>query len=1195
MSDHFRGDPPSDLRLPPGRERRRPVRVLPREEQASQPLLPRPPRRRTAIPARPGIKTRSRGKGAGRSETVSRFLSVVPRHTQLSQLSTLHSPLPTLLLALFVHCGAALAAEPVPTTDPAFAAVATPEQDDATLRAVAFAGPALGVAVGDRGVVWRTTDGGRHWEFRAAGIDAVLTGVSLLDSRTGFAVGSLTAPYTGVSQGVVLRTDDGGRSWMRVDHGALPPLTAVRFFTAERGCAAGQGDVRHPSAVLTTEDGGQTWTAAPGPRVDGWTAAAFLDPKHGVLVGRRGGQGTLGNGRLLRVRAAAGLRTMHAVALLPNGRGWLAGDGGLLRTTEDAGVSWPEPPTPLPESARDWHDLRSVAAFGSHVWTAGSPGSLVWHSPDGGVTWHAQATGDPAPIEALAFFSPLEGCAVGAFGQIRMTWDGGETWQSVRGGRRRPALLTVHGEAAQLCWPLLTRESGEYGYRSVALVLTRRDIGTDASAHRGGSELLRAQMLAAGGNAAELDWRLPLRSPDLAREREKLVDDWLRLHEQKFRDVFLGGLVAAIRTWRPEVVIVDQASPQDAVTGLLHEALPLALEQAADPRQYPGQASLGLSPWSVSKVFVRLPAGESGGVTIEPFQPLPRLGTTLHQAASRAAACGRDAPPPLPQRESFRLWRVSPELAPPGGADPSDSPLARSFFAGLTLPPGGEVRRSLPPLQEVQEEQLLVLARHQRNFAGYAQQMLDDPQRAGQLIAQLRETVRPLPRDEAARLLADLADEYRRRAQWDFVEQTLVELVEQFPEQPPARAAMRWLLARWTSQEILWQHLRRLSVEAATETLNPQVLQANFQQALEAVREAENSLEAELRINALPSPLETTRQSGVIQLGRLSTVASGSDPRRGGFSGAGANQVQAEIARRWRQARRVADLLPQVDPTLAVQPEVQFVLAALHRAQQRVAPAAEIYRNFYGLDEGIDPWHLTARGELWITSRGPLSPKPVLRCARAARPPLLDGLLTDDCWSTAGEVHLRANGDAPSGADPTFVGSQRLDTEAAARDRPAASEERAAIVMLAYDDRHLYIAASVPRHPAVTPAAVQRAGRIHDAELESQDRLRLCLDVDRDYATYYRLEVDQRGAVRDALWDDPTWNPKWYVAAEADADHWRIEAAIPWEQLVPAPPSKGTVWAGEITRLVPAVGLQSWTAPAGETIRPETFGLILFD
>ncbi len=1091
--------------------------------------------------------------------------------------------------------GSVWSAPPAPLLDNQFTPEPTPEQDDATLHAVAFAGPALGIAVGDRGVVWRTMDGGRHWEFRSAGIDAVLTGVSLLDSRTGFAVGSLTAPYTGVSQGVVLRTDDGGRSWTRVDDGTLPPLSAVRFFTPLRGCAVGQGDVRHPTALLVTEDGGETWTAAPGPRADGWTAAAFLDPKNGVLVGRRGLQGTFGNGRLLPLRGAPSLRTLQAVTLHPNGRGWLAGDGGLLRTTEDAGVSWPEPPTPLPESARDWHDLRSVAALGPHVWTAGSPGSVVWHSPDGGVTWQAQPTGGPAPIEALDFFSPLEGCAVGAFGQIRMTWDGGQTWQSVRGSGRRPALLTVHGDAAQLCWPLITRESGEYGYRSVALVLARRDVGTDAHAHRSEFDRLRAQMLTAGGNGAELDWRLPLRTPDLAREREKLVDDWLHLHEQKFRDVFLGGLVAALRTWRPEVVIVDQASPQDAVTALIHEALPLAVEQAADPLRFPEQAGLGLSPWSVSKVFIRLPEGESGGVTIEPFQPLPRLGTTLHQAASRAAACGRDGPPPPPQRESFRLWRLSPELATPAGGEPAASPLARSFFAGLSLPAGSDARRSLPPLREVNEEQLLVLARHQRNFAGYAQQMLDDPQRGGELIAQLRETVRPLSREEAARLLADLAEEYRRRAQWEFVEETLIELVEQYPEQPPAHAAMRWLLARWTSQEVLWQHVRRLSVAAPTETLNTQVLQANFQQALEAVREAENSVAAEMRINALPSPLETTHRSGVIQLGGLSAVVRGSDPKRSGSPGEGTNQVRAEIARRWRQARRTADLLQQVNPALAAQPEVQFVLAALHRAQQHVAPAAEIYRNFYGLEEGNDPWHLAARGELWITARGPLSPKPVLRCARAVRPPLLDGLLTDDCWSAAGEVHLRTGGNAQPGEDPTFVGSQRLETDAPGRRRSAASDEQAAIVMLSYDERHLYFAAGVPRHPAVARAEVQLAGRTHDAELELQDRVQLCLDVDRDYATYYRLEVDQRGAVRDALWDDPAWNPKWYVAAEADADNWRIEAAIPWEQLVPAPPARGTVWAGGITRLLPAVGVQSWTSPAGETIRPETFGLILFD
>ena len=40
-----------------------------------------------------------------------------------------------------------------------------PFQDDASLHDVQFVGDRIGWAVGDHGVIWRTTDGGRNWDL----------------------------------------------------------------------------------------------------------------------------------------------------------------------------------------------------------------------------------------------------------------------------------------------------------------------------------------------------------------------------------------------------------------------------------------------------------------------------------------------------------------------------------------------------------------------------------------------------------------------------------------------------------------------------------------------------------------------------------------------------------------------------------------------------------------------------------------------------------------------------------------------------------------------------------------------------------------------------------------------------------------------------------------------------------------------
>jgi hypothetical protein len=53
--------------------------------------------------------------------------------------------------------------------------------------------------------------------------------------------------------------------------------------------------------------------------------------------------------------------------------------------------------------------------------------------------------------------------------------------------------------------------------------------------------------------------------------------------------------------------------------------------------------------------------------------------------------------------------------------------------------------------------------------------------------------------------------------------------------------------------------------------------------------------------------------------------------------------------------------------------------------------------------------------------------------------------------------------------------------------------------------------------------------------------------------------------------------------------------AIPLDELTPLAPQRGTAWALGITRIIPAVGVESWTLPASATPRPENFGLLRFD
>ena len=56
---------------------------------------------------------------------------------------------------------------------------------------------------------------------------------------------------------------------------------------------------------------------------------------------------------------------------------------------------------------------------------------------------------------------------------------------------------------------------------------------------------------------------------------EELIAEWNARTDGRLQQVLLGGLVAEIRQWRPEVIVLSQAEEDDQVTQLLN----LAVEQ----------------------------------------------------------------------------------------------------------------------------------------------------------------------------------------------------------------------------------------------------------------------------------------------------------------------------------------------------------------------------------------------------------------------------------------------------------------------------------------------------------------------------------------------------------------------------------------------------------------------------------------
>lgn len=1056
-------------------------------------------------------------------------------------------------ISAWLLCSAALATDrdlPFNSHD-AKTTIVSPLQDDSNLHAVRFVGTQYGWAVGDRGVIWHTRDGGSTWELQSSGVDCPLRGISFLTDKVGWIAGGDIVPFTQLSRGILLATTDGGATWRRITPATpgdqLPRLHGVKFFSREHGIVVGQATDAHRTGILLTQDGGRTWRDVPGAAADGWHVADFLNPDAGVVAGSRGAVGRLADGQYVPSRLGnLGTRGLHGVVLQPNGGGWLVGDGGLILNTENSGLVWQAPTMQLPESLRDTFDFHAVTARGEKVWIAGQPGSVVWYSPDSGSSWQKQLTQQSLPLAGIAFASDQIGCAVGALGTILRTENGGRSWQAVRGGGRRLALYSLHARSRQTPLSVVTRIAGDQGYRTHVEILAREDIGSDGAAAADLEAQLDAAVSIAGGSASHIAWQFPLGVPGLDRNTEKLLADWNRRMEQQLENILLGHLVGQFRMWRPSVLVLDQPAADDALGQLVNRAAREAVDQAADATRFLNQRDFGgLEPWRVSKVFLRLPPGSTGTVNIDPYEYLPRCGQTVQTASATAQGVLFGRMDARPNRDAYRLWSREAEPSTASGGD---------FFAGLSLFPGGPARRELPAIDADRMDSLRQVAERQRNFNAMIDRYLTDTRFAGQLIAQLSEAVRNMPATQAAQQLSQLAESYRARGEWELAETALLQLVESYPNDPVAQRALQSLVQSWSSAEVTWRRVKKTAVAGQKVKVDPRITLDRIEQASAKLQQLAQQTEAGGTVPLVPG--------GTVITADGSPLATDARLK---------NQQVDEAFRFWQgRAQQAVQDLERRSPALFAAPEVQFPLAALYRSKADPRGADELYRR-QAARSGTSNWSKAAAAELWLSQPVELPVKEMIVCRRAAERPVLDGVLSDPCWQLADELPLTAGQ------------GERIQKMA----HPFA--------MLCRDDEYLYFAASLPRMKGTRTDGPTQTPRRHDEDLQSFDRVNLFLDVDRDYVTFYNFAVDQRGCTAESCWHDAGWNPRWLVWVDADVTHWRVEAAIPLTELLPRTPSKNSVWNVGIVRTNPAVSLQSWTHPAASSPGPDAFGWVRFE
>lgn len=284
----------------------------------------------------------------------------------------------------------------------------------AWLHAVYFVDQNRGWAVGSRGALLSTTDGGKTWQSIPRPTEDAIRDIHFTDDLNGWLVCERSVyelKSHSEARSYLMKTVDGGESWKRVNvQGADSRMLVRALFHEGRGWAFGEGGV-----VFITRDAGVAWSKQTLPTRYLLLGGTFIDENSGWLVGAGSTilQTTDGGESWQRGRltSPANIR-FNATSFVDKRVGWAVGSGGAIYRTTNAGLSW-QPQTS--GVSADLFDVKFLDA--NEGWAVGAEGALL-HTTNGGFRWTRELSGTPHALERIFFADRTHGWAVGFGGTI---------------------------------------------------------------------------------------------------------------------------------------------------------------------------------------------------------------------------------------------------------------------------------------------------------------------------------------------------------------------------------------------------------------------------------------------------------------------------------------------------------------------------------------------------------------------------------------------------------------------------------------------------------------------------------------------------------------------------------------------------------------------------------------------------------
>lgn len=280
------------------------------------------------------------------------------------------------------------------------------------LNSIQFPDANTGYAVGNAGVVLKTTNGGQNWLTLSTGSTRKNLGLYFINQSTGFVCGL---------DNTVLKTTNGGTNWniLRQINGGLT-ISSIYFLNESTGyITTNEG---YYSLEVTT-NGGSTWN----------TFGAFLHPnslkflnatfsfltdygnsEDDIMVNTGSGY----NRYKIYPSSNSGYH-LNTVDFLTTTMGYCAGDSGKIFKTNNGGVNWSF------QNSNTANSFKSIRATDLNTAIVVGNSGTIKATSNGGATWYSQNSTTANNLNSLSMINATTGFIVGDVGTILKTTTGG--------------------------------------------------------------------------------------------------------------------------------------------------------------------------------------------------------------------------------------------------------------------------------------------------------------------------------------------------------------------------------------------------------------------------------------------------------------------------------------------------------------------------------------------------------------------------------------------------------------------------------------------------------------------------------------------------------------------------------------------------------------------------------------------------